>query len=570
MSWAGRTNGAVSLNYLSISRISLSLGAQMDLLRELYTEAELHKQYFAPSSATDDADADDADADAAAAFAKNGKKCRDGKARRNPVAKKDAPWQRMLDSNAKCMNTIHDEQSRDGKYFRRRFRMPHSLFKSLILVMLQEQWFPEYGQTGEGLLDATKNRGATLQVKVLSVLRVIGRGVVFDECFDGSGCGENSIRVFFHAFVAIFSQRLFPLIIKPPTTFDEVTTCTGIYQSLGMGPAIGSTDVTHISLGNCPNKFKIPCTGKSGKPTMAYSLTCSHSRKIFFCSAGFMGAKNDKHISRLDSFITAVGEEAIYRNFEWQMDVTETETQQRKGVHLLCDGGYHKWGHMICGLKVSRRRSSSRFVLTTLQHTSKQFHSLFSVQLESVRKDVECTFGILKCRFQILATYFPYVSLRSCVLSSLFFSCIHQYGKTWNEYRSKLDNVMWTCCILHNLLLRHDGLEFLWTKDWVCTWAFQDPDLEHREDFDGPPIEMRSKRRMHARYFGSNARNAEDENGAPVGHESDNENEPGAIDRAPTEFTDEHVQLREGLIKQFQIRYQQNRVHWLHYPKKRK
>ena len=385
---------------------SPSLCAQMDALRQLFTAEELKKRYFDASSATEDPDAPDAPDAVAFVW----KKTRDGKARRNPVDKKDAPWQRMLDSNDKGTNTIHDERSRDGKYFRRRFRMPHSLFKSLILVMLQEQWFPQYGQTGEGLPDATGNRGATLQVKVLSVLRVIGRGVVFDECFDGSGCGENSIGVFFHAFVAMFSQRLFPLIIKPPTTFDEITTCTGIYQSLGMGPAIGSTDVTHISLGNCPNKFKILCTGKSGKPTMAYSLTCSHSRKIYYCSAGFMGAKNDKHISRLDSFITAVGELAIYRNFEWAMDVTETMTQPRRGVHLLCDGGYHKWGHMICGLKVSRRRSR-RFFLTTLQHTSRQYHSLFSVQLESVRKDVECTFGILKCRFQILATYFPYVSL---------------------------------------------------------------------------------------------------------------------------------------------------------------
>jgi hypothetical protein len=238
----------------------------MDALRELFTEEELKKQYFDPSSATDDYDPTTGD------FLFVGKKTRDGSARRHPVDKKEAPWQRMLDSNDKGGNSIHDERSRDGKYFRRRFRMPYSLFKSLIQVMLEEQWFPAYGPTGEGQLDATKkNRGATLQVKVLSVLRVIGRGVVFDECYDGSGCGENSIRVFFHAFVAIFSQRLFSLIVKPPTTLDEITTCTGIYQSLGMGPAIGSTDVTHISLGNCPNKFKILCTGKSGKPTMAYS-----------------------------------------------------------------------------------------------------------------------------------------------------------------------------------------------------------------------------------------------------------------------------------------------------------
>jgi hypothetical protein len=120
-----------------------------------------------------------------------------------------------------------------------------------------------------------------------------------------------------------------------------------------MGPAIGSTDCTHIELGNCPTKFKISCSGKSGKPTMAYSLTCSHSRKIHHCSAGFFGSKNDKYISKLDNYITAVGRKSIYTNFEWTLDVTEDTTVQEKGVYLICDGGYHKWPHMICGLKVS-------------------------------------------------------------------------------------------------------------------------------------------------------------------------------------------------------------------------
>ena len=280
------------------------------------------------------------------------KRTRDGKARRNPVDKKNAPWQRMLDCNDAGLNSIHDESSRDGKYFRRRFRMPHSLFKDLISGMLEEQWFPKYGRNGEGPLDASKNRGASLQVKVLSVLRVLGRGITFDECFDGSGCSEESIRVFFHLFVAMFSKRLFSGVVKPPRTVEEIRTTTGIYQRLGMGAAIGSTDCTHIPLANCPNNFKVSCTGKSGHPTMAYSVTSDHARKILFCSPGFMGTKNDKHISKLDSFITAVKELEIYRGFEWTMDVSETSTEERKGVFLICDGGYHKWRHMICGLKV--------------------------------------------------------------------------------------------------------------------------------------------------------------------------------------------------------------------------
>jgi hypothetical protein len=110
-----------------------------------------------------------------------------------------------------------------------------------------------------------------------------------------------------------------------------------------------------------------------------------------------------------------------------------------KGVFLLCDGGYHKWSQLICPLK----------------HTSKLAHTLWSCQLESVRKDVECTFGVLKVRFRILKHPLPYMA------------------KDWVTYRSRIDNIVWTCCVLHNLLLRHDGLEFLWTKaDYLSVWYF--------------------------------------------------------------------------------------------------
>jgi len=337
------------------------------------------------------------------------KQLRNGSKRRRPTCKKDAPWQRMLDECVKGENSIADANSRDGKYFRRRFRMPYDLFCAFIKVILHEAWFPKFDTSGNGPLDCTKNRGASLQVMVLSVLRVLGRGVVFDDCFDGSGCGEESIRVFFHAFTAKCCQSLFQSVVKPPRTLTEIFEATRVYQMLGVGAAVGSTDCTHIELGNCPNNFRISCSGKSGKPTLSYSLTCSHQRKIFHVTSGFAGSKNDKHISRLDSFITAVGSDNIYKNFEWTLDNTETTTKQEKGVFLICDGGYHKWPHMICGLKVI-------FVVLLiahhriLQNTSDPWTTLWSLQMESVRKDVECTFGILKCRFRILRNPVPFVS----------------------------------------------------------------------------------------------------------------------------------------------------------------
>ena len=47
---------------------------------------------------------------------------------------------------------------------------------------------------------------------------------------------------------------------------------------------------------------------------------------------------------------------------------------------------------------------------------------------ESIRKDVECSFGILKKRFQYLKT-----------------------GITWHR-KSDIDNAVFSCVILHNML----------------------------------------------------------------------------------------------------------------------
>ena len=64
---------------------------------------------------------------------------------------------------------------------------------------------------------------------------------------------------------------------------------------------------------------------------------------------------------------------------------------------------------------------------------------LWSEWLESVRKDVECTFGVLKQRFRFLRN-----------------ACRYHLADT-------IENAMKTACMLHNLLLQHDGYtDFDW------------------------------------------------------------------------------------------------------------
>jgi hypothetical protein len=113
----------------------------------------------------------------------------------------------MLDK-AEQSNGASDPDSIDGRYFRRRFRVPYSMFKALIQVMLDDNWFPgDFEADGGGKCSVLGIKGASLQVKVLSVFRALGRGVCFDELYDGSGLSEAVTSTFFHRFVAVFVQR---------------------------------------------------------------------------------------------------------------------------------------------------------------------------------------------------------------------------------------------------------------------------------------------------------------------------------------------------------------------------
>ena len=128
--------------------------------------------------------------------------------------KTNAPWQRMLDK-AEAVDGASAPDSIDGRYFRRRFRIPYEMFKALIKTMLDDNWFPgDFEADGKGRCCSVGIRGASLQVKVLSVLRVLGRGICFDELYDGSGLSESVLSTFYHRFLSIFCQRYQPAMLQ--------------------------------------------------------------------------------------------------------------------------------------------------------------------------------------------------------------------------------------------------------------------------------------------------------------------------------------------------------------------
>ena len=89
-----------------------------------------------------------------------------------------------------------------------------------------------------------------------------------------------------------------------------------------------------------------------------------------------------------------------------------------RGVYLICDGRYHRWPAILINPHKGTIPGSP-----IMQ---------WSAKLESVRKDTEGMFGVLKKRFKFL--------------------------KNFNvlQTQSGIDNAFSTCCIIHNIQLEHD------------------------------------------------------------------------------------------------------------------
>jgi hypothetical protein len=95
----------------------------------------------------------------------------------------------VLDPN----KTFCDDNHRNGKLFRTRFRVPFDF------VLLLYQWVRIWYVRKK--TDAAKRPSAPIELLVLSCLRILGRGWTFDCCAEATNIGRDTIRTFFHEFV---------------------------------------------------------------------------------------------------------------------------------------------------------------------------------------------------------------------------------------------------------------------------------------------------------------------------------------------------------------------------------
>jgi len=256
---------------------------------------------------------------------------------------------------------VWNPRSRIGKLFRRRFRLPFPTFVKLVDKCSHHNIFPP-------------SRHLPVELKVLTCLRILGRGSCADEIKELSGelLGESTVHVLFKQFVKGIAEHLFPIHVKIPegTYLQEVL---HVYSRLGLPGAIGSMDCTHVWWAQCPKRLTFDCTGKEGYPTLVFQVVVDHFRRINHCSRHFLGASNDKTIANNDPFTVGVMDGSL-ENIEYHVFDLYGEKVLAKGGYIITDNGYQD---KACFMDPDHKRTTREAVL-------------WSEWLESVRKDVEC------------------------------------------------------------------------------------------------------------------------------------------------------------------------------------
>jgi hypothetical protein len=224
--------------------------------------------------------------------------------------------------------------------------------------------------------------------------------------------------------------------------------CEKEYREAGFPGCVGSTDATHIPLERVSYAIRQGHLGyKMSSTSRTYNLTVNHRRQILHSTTGHPGRWNDKTLIRFDSFMSDLhnGELNSEMTFELRKhsvdEQGEPPTTTIKGAYVIVDNGYLNWSTTVPPMKNSCNRSEIRF----------------SQWLESLRKDVECTFGIMKGRWRVLKSG---IRLHNTEVA---------------------DNMWLTCCALHNLLLDVDGLSVGWQNGVPSRWELSSGQFDDDE-----------------------------------------------------------------------------------------
>ena len=318
--------------------------------------------------------------------------------------------------------------------FRLRFRLPYDVFLELSEEIKHHELFQQWTRC-----DAVGNHPSDMKLLLLGSLRYIGRSWTLDDICEANGISINTNDSFLKAFIKYGSTTLYKKWVLDQRITNPVHEQESIFRLAGFNGCIGSTDATHVAMLQCPFwAHNIHKGFKLNTPARTYNVTADHSRRIIGSTSGHPGTWNDKTLVLFDELLYNIREKNIFKDFEFKLFERDANDKiievTYEGVWLMVDNGYLAWS---CTVPPDSNATAYEGIR-------------FSEWLESMRKDVECLFGIMKGRFCILRNGFKFHKIEHC------------------------DQLWLTCCALHNMLLNVDGLDKNWENGIRSNWEIHD------------------------------------------------------------------------------------------------
>jgi hypothetical protein len=304
---------------------------------------------------------------------------------------------------AKRQRTYIESRDKDSR-FRSHFRVPLDTVDQLTNLFIENEWVQPHRKCKEPHKFRTRT-----ELMILCALEHLGNRKPHRQFKTHTELTHTIHQAFFRLFI----DRMYSIKdehIYFPRNMEELKEVITQYQEKDLPGACGSIDVVHVKWSKCPAGDFNKCKGKESFPSVAFECVTSHTRRVMGIAPIQYGTRNDKHIVRIDQTVKMIRFD-WYKEVQWSSFDIHGRERISRGAYFICDGGYLRWPTLICpyaGDSVHGRKG------------------YFNTNLESIRKDVECTFGILKKRWRILDYGFNYYCMKDC------------------------ENV---CCILHNMLL---------------------------------------------------------------------------------------------------------------------
>ena len=178
----------------------------------------------------------------------------------------------------------------------------------------------------------------------------------------------------------------------------------------GFPGCISSWDCKHFNWKNCPLRLagQFSGHGQGGATTLILESISDHRRYIWYANFGDPGSLNDLNVLDKSSIVGSM----LSGYLDLRVDPYKINGIERDWNYFLVDGIYPPWAIFV----------------NTYQDKKDPKKNRFAMMQEAARKDIECAFGILVQKFQVLQR-----PLR-------------------NWYEHDIKELVHCCVILHNMV----------------------------------------------------------------------------------------------------------------------